>query len=128
MTDKLKASERVEKKFVYIFALTKECRKALTAKFKREHNGLPFDSLESVMRREVESWFTIRDRHIELNHDESKVGKPGELFITYLGSTKEMRFKIHIKGLFTLAGSSSKSPAYLKSLNLNIDKREFNKK
>ena len=128
MTDKLKSSERVEKKFVYIVALTKECRKALTAKFKREHNGLPFDSLESVMRREVESWFTIRDRHIELNHDKSKVGKPGELFITYLGSTKEMRFKIHIKGLFTLAGSSSKSPAYLKSLNLNIDKREFNKK
>ena len=128
MTDKLKASERVEKKFVYIFALTKECRKALTAKFKREHNGLPFDSIEPVMRKEVESWFIIRDRHIELNHDESKVGKPGELFITYLGSTKETCFKIHINGLFQLAGSSSKSPSYIKSLNLNVDRREFNKK
>lgn len=128
MTDKLKSSERVEKTFVYISALTKECRKALTTKFEREHKGLPFDSLESVMRREVESWFNVRDRNIELNHDESMVGKPGELFVTYLGSTKETCFKIHINGLFTLAGSSSKSPSYLKRLNLSVDKREFNKK
>ncbi len=128
MTDKLKGSERVEKKFVYIVALTKECRKALTVKFKLEYKGLPFDSIESVMRREIESWFTIRDRHIKLVHEESKVGKPGELFITYLGSTKETCFKIHIHCSFTLAGSSSKSPSYLKSLNLNVDKREFNKK
>jgi hypothetical protein len=128
LTDKLKGSERLEKKFAYIFALTKECRKALIAKFNREYKGLPFDSIDSVMRREVESWFTIRDRHIELNHDESMVGKPGKLFVTYLGSTKETCFKIHINSLFTLADSSSKSPSYLKSLNLTVDKREFNKK
>ena len=128
MTDKLKGYERVEKAFVYIFALTKECRKALTAKFEHEHKGLPFKSIESVMRREVESWFSNRDRNIELNHDESVIGKPGELFVTYLGSTKEMCFKIHMNGLFTLAGSSIASPTYLKSLNLSVDKREFNKK
>lgn len=128
MTDKLKGSERVEKKFVYIFALTKECRKALTVKFKLEYKGLPFDSIESVMRREIESWFTMRDRHIKLVHDESKVGKPGELFITYVGSTKETSFKIHFNSSFTLTGSSSKSPVYFKSLKVNINKKEFNKK
>jgi hypothetical protein len=97
----------------------------LTTKFEREYKGLPFDSIEPVIRKEVDSWFSIRDRYIELNHDESVVGKPGELHVTYLGSTKETRFKIHINSLFTLAGSSSKSPSYFKSLNLRVDKREF---
>jgi hypothetical protein len=113
---------------VYIGALIKECRKSLTTKLEREYKGLPFDSIEPVIRKEVVSWFGFRDRNIELNHDESEVGKLGELHVTYLGSTKETRFKIHINSLFTLAGSSSKSLSYLKSLNLSVDKREFNKK
>ena len=128
MTDKLKGPERVEKTFVYIGGLTKECRKSLTSKFEREYKGLPFDAIEPVIRKEVDDWFSIRDRNIEVHHDESVVGKPGELFITYLGSTKEMCFKIHITSLFTVAGSSSNSPTYLKSLNLSVDKREFEEK
>jgi hypothetical protein len=128
LTDKLKGSERVEKTFGYISALTKECRKALTTTFERDHKGLPFDAIDSVLRRDVEAWFTNRDRNIELNHEESKVGKPGELLVTYGGSTKETCFKIHINGSFTVAGASRKSPAYLKSWNLSVDKREFTKK
>ena len=125
MTDKLKGSEYVEKTFVYLTALTKECRKALTTKFECEHKGLAFDSLNLVIRGDIESWFASRDRNIELNYGESLVSRLGELFITYLGSTKDTRFTIHIKAVFTLAGSSNTSPSYLKSLNLSVDKREF---
>lgn len=128
MTDKLKSSERLKKKFVYLVALTKECRKTLKTKFEHEHKGLPFDSIESVMRSEVETWFTLRDKNIKLSHDQSSIGKPGELFLTYRGSTKETYFKIHINALFTLVGSSSKSPSYFKSLILRVEKREFKKK
>jgi len=128
VTDKLKRSERIKKKLVYISSLTKECRKFLTTKFEREYKGLPFDSIEPIIRKEIDSWFSFRDSNIVLNHDESVVSKPGELHVTYLGSTKETGFAIHINSTFTLAGSSVKSPAYIKSLNLSVDKRESEKK
>lgn len=128
MTDKLKVAKRVEKAFVYISGLTKECRKFLTTTFERDYKGLPFDAVEPTIRKEVDSWFSIRDRHIEVHHDASVLGKRGELFITYLGSTKEMGFKMHITSVFTVAGSSRKSPTYLKSLNLSVNKKDFEKK
>ena len=127
MTDKLTGSDLVEKTFVYVASLTKECRKALTAKFEREHRGIPFDSVEAVMRREVESWFTARDRKIKLNHAQSATGKPGEISVVFLGETKDAHFKININGFFTLVDSSAKSSAYLRSLPLGVDKRDFRK-
>lgn len=127
MTDKLTGSELVEKTFVYITTLTRECRKALTMKFEREHKGIPFDSVEVVMRREVESWFAMRDRNVKLSYIKSMSGRFGEIFFIYSGATKDAHFKIYIDSLFTLVGSSSKASAYLKSLNLRIDKRDFTK-
>ena len=125
MTDKLSGSELVEKTFVYLTALTRECRKVLTMKFEREHKGIPFDSIEAVMRREVESWFTMRDRNVKLSYTKSMTGRPGEILVIYSGATKDARFKIHLSGLFTLVGSSSEASSYLKSLNLHVDKRDF---
>ena len=125
MTDKLTGSELVEKTFVYITGLARECRKALTMKFEREYKGMPFDSVEAVMRRELESWFTMRDRNVKLSYTKSVIGKPGEILFIYSGATKDAHFKIHINGLFTLVGSSSKASSYLRSLNLHIDKRDF---
>ena len=127
MTDKLAGSVLVERAFVYITALARECRKALTMKFEREHRGIPFDSIEAVMRREVESWFAMRDRNVKLNYTQSTTGKSGEILVIYSGATKDARFKIQINGLFTLVDSSSKASSYLKSLNLNVDKRDFMK-
>ena len=127
MTDKLSGSELVEKTFFYISALTKECRKALTIKFESEHKGISFDSIEAIMRREIESWFTLRDRNVKLSFTDTMLGKPGELIVTYSGSTKDAHFKIHINSLFTLVGSSVKVLSYLKSLNIKVDKREFTK-
>ncbi len=125
VTDKPTGAERVEKTFLYIQALTKESRKALTTKFEQEHKGLPFDAIDAVLRTEVEAWFTNRDRNIVLHHEESRVGRPGEIRMTYGGSTQDACFKMHINGAFVLAGSLKRSPAYLKRLSLSVDKREF---
>ena len=127
MTDKLTGSDLVEKAFVYIASLSRECRKALTMKFERGHRGIPFDSVEAVMRREVESWFTARDRNLKLSYVQSVTGKSGEISAIFLGAAKDAHFKIHVDGFFTLVGSSSKAPSYLKSLNLSVDKRDFKK-
>lgn len=123
MTDKLSNSELVEKTFVFISTLTRECRKALTAKFEHEHKGIALDSVEAVLKKEVEAWFAARDRNVKLAFANTVIGKPGDVRITYTGATKDARFKIHVDSLFTIVEPSQK--AYLKSLNLNIDKREF---
>jgi hypothetical protein len=127
LTDKLSGRELVEKTFLYSTNLTKECRKALTLKFEREHKGMLFDSIETVMRKDFESWFAMRDKNITIKHENSLKGKPGEVLMTYTGATKDVTFKIHIDGIFTLKDSSNNSPSYLKNLNIYVDKRDFSR-
>jgi hypothetical protein len=117
----------VEKTFVYMTSLTRECRKALTDKFERTYKGMAFDAVEPTMRKEIESWFTERERNIVVKHEKSNTGRPGEVLLTYSGSTKDAHFKFYIDGLFTLAGSSANSPSYLKTMNMRVDKRDFTK-
>ena len=125
LTDKLSGPELVEKTFVYMGALVKECRKAVTLKFEREHKGILFETAEDILSKEVESWFSARDKNIKLNRTESKTGKIGEILITFSGTAKDARFKLYVNALFTLAGSSNKAASYLKNLNVNVDKRDF---
>lgn len=127
MTDAPSGRELVEKTFVYMTTLTKECRKALTAQFEQTHKGMPFDSIEPTMRNEIESWFTQRDKNIKITHEKSGVGKPGEILILYTGTAKDAHFKFQVDALFTLAGSGSSAPSYLKAVNVLIDKRDFTK-
>lgn len=125
MTDKLTGSELVERTFVYLGGLVRECRKAVTVKFELQHKGIPFDSAENILIKEVESWFNSREKNIKLNHVGSKLGKPGEILVTFSGANKDAYFKIYVSGLFTVAGSSKQSASYLKNLSLSIDKRDF---
>ena len=127
MTDAPSGRQLVEKTFVYMTNLSRECRKALTSKFEQEHKGVPFESVEATMRKEVEAWFAERDKNINVKHEKSDKGRPGEILMTYSGASKDAHFKFRVDAQFTLTGSSEKSPAYLKALNVNVDKRDFTK-
>jgi lysine/ornithine N-monooxygenase len=127
MTDTPSGRELVEKTFVYMTTLTKECRKAVVTRFEQQHKGLSFDVVESILRKEIESWFTERDRNVRVHHEKSNMGRPGEIMITYSGSTRDARFKFHVDSLFTLTGAAPNSPSYLKSMNVYVDKRDFEK-
>jgi lysine/ornithine N-monooxygenase len=127
LTDAPTGRELVEKAFVYMTTLSRECRKALTSKFQQEHKGITFESIEPIMRKELESWFTERDRNLTLKHEKSEKGRPGEILITYSGMSKDAHFKFHVDAQFTITGSSNEAPAYLKSINVNVDKRDFTK-
>lgn len=107
--------------------LSKECRKGLTNKFEQEDRGLPFGSVEPTLRKEVEAWFAGRDRNITVRHEGSSRGRPGEILLTYSGANKDAHFKFKIDAQFTLAGPGDNAPAYLKALNVNVDKRDFTK-
>jgi hypothetical protein len=125
LTDVKSGPELVEKAFVYMTNLSKECRKALTAKFGQEYRGAPFDSIEATMRKELESWFTERDKNITIKHEKSGTGKPGEIMISYTGANKDAHFKFQVDGVFAIAGGSPNSPAYVRNINFNVDKRDF---
>ncbi|MGP8068672.1 MAG: hypothetical protein ACLP5V_02145 [Candidatus Bathyarchaeia archaeon] len=127
MTDSPSGRQLVEKTFVYMTNLSRECRKAITSKFEQEHKGVPFESVEPTMRQEVEAWFAGRDKNINVKHEKSDKGRLGEILMTYAGTSKDAHFKFQVDAQFTLAGSSEKAPAYLKALNVNVDKRDFTK-
>ena len=127
LTDAPSGRQLVEKTFVYMTNLSKECRKALTSKFEQEHKGVPFESVEPTMRKDIETWFAERDKNTNVKHEKTDKGRPGEILITYGGTSKDAHFKFQIDAQFTLAGSSEKAPAYLKALNVNVDKRDFTK-
>jgi hypothetical protein len=117
----------VEKTFVYMTTLSRECRKGLTGKFEHEHRGIPFETAEPTMRKEIEAWFAGRDRNITVKHDRTDQGRPGEILLTYSGASKDAHFKFRVDAQFTLAGSSTNAPAYIKAINVNVDKRDFTK-
>ena len=125
VTDAPSGRELVEKTFVYMTTLSKECRKGLTSKFEQEHKGIHFDAAEPTLRKEVEAWFAARDRNITVKHERTDQGKPGEVILTYAGSSKDAHFKFRDAAQFTTAGSSAQAPAYLKAINVNVDKRDF---
>jgi hypothetical protein len=127
MTDTPSGRELVEKAFVYMTTLTKECRKSVGTRFERQYKGLSFDVVESTLRKEIESWFTERDRNVMVHHEKSTVGRRGEIMMSYTGSSRDARFKFHVDSLFTLASAASNSPSYLKSMNVYVDKRDFTK-
>jgi hypothetical protein len=127
LTDAPSGRELVEKAFIYISNLARECRKTLAASLQQSHKGMPFDLVEPAMRKEIESWFAGRDRNITIKHENSSKGRLGELSLTYSGSTKDAHFKFHVNALFTLTGPAENAPAYLKAINVNVDKRDFTK-
>lgn len=43
----------------------------------------------------------------------------------YSGANKDAHFKFHVDGQFTITGSEPNSPAYLRNINVAVDKREF---
>jgi hypothetical protein len=125
VTDIKSAPELVDKAFVYMTNLSRECRKAITAKFGAEYRGISFDKVEPSMRKEIESWFAERDRNITIKHERSSPGKPGELMMTYSGANKDAHFKFHVDGQFVITGAGADAASYIKNINVTVDKREF---
>jgi len=127
MTDTPTGRELVEKTFTYVATLGKECRKSVSTVFGQKYKGLSFNEVPATLRKEVESWFMERDKNLRITHEKTSSGRMGEVILAYSGSSKDARFKFQINGTFTLNGSSSDAPSYLKNLNVYVDKRDFSK-
>ena len=125
MTDAPNRKEDVQRILDYAESVAKEARRALTAEFSQQHKGIPFSKAPQVLQESLLAWFTKRDKNLKLVPEQSNSSKLGELRAVFVGESKRVRFKLHADAVFTLAGTAAESAAYLKELNVSVDKRAF---
>jgi hypothetical protein len=125
MTDAPNRKEDVQRILDYAEAVAKESRKALTVEFNQQHKGIPFTKASQVLQDSLLAWFDKRDKNLKVTYEQTNSAKPGEIRAVFIGESKRVRFKIHADAVFSLAGGTAESPAYLKELNVTIDRRAF---
>ena len=125
MTDAETGKELVARTYGYIENVSKESRKALTAEFNQNHKGIPFNSVPEILKKNTIDWFLRRDKTLKLSHENTSLGKLGEVRMIFQGETKRVRFKVHLNAFFTVSGQSEGSPSFLRDINFTVDPREF---
>ena len=125
LTDPSSGKEAVQKTFVYVDSVGKECRKALTVDFNQSHKGARFDTVSPILRQSVLDWFARRDKNLKLVHESTDDAKLGEVRMLFQGEAKRVRFKIRFDASFTITGQSRDSQCFLKTVNVSVDPRDF---
>lgn len=125
MTDALTTKELVEKMYMYVDRLTKECRKDIMDDLTKERPANAND-LARVVSNAMLEWFGRRDRYIRIMFDPRMVRdtpEPG-IMMTFTGENKDTTFKFTLHITYYMAGSV----CYTKNININVDKRDFKKR
>jgi hypothetical protein len=125
MTDALNRKADVQRILDYAESVAKESRKALTAEFNQQHKGMPFNQASKKLQDSLLSWFVKRDKNLVITYERTNSSKPGEVRAVFVGETKKVRFKLHVDAVFSVAGEGFEAPAYLKELNVTVDRRAF---
>src|SRR5689334_15405677 len=122
MTDKLAGKDDTQRLLGYVESVAKESRKALTLEFNEKHKGIPFNTTAQVLRNSLIAWFGRRDKNLKIRAESATDAKLGEVRAVFAGETKNVRFRVRADATFSLSGGSVDSAAYLKELNVSIDR------
>lgn len=125
MTDQLTARQLVEKTYLYLDRLTKECRRDIMDDLSKERPANA-NELARVVSNAMLEWFGRRDRYIRIMFDPRLVRdtpEPG-IMMTFTGENKDTAFKFTSHITYYTAGSV----CYTKNISINVDKRDFNKR
>ena len=125
MTDQLTAKHLVEKTYLYLDRLTKECRRDIMDDLSKERPANA-NELARVVSNAMLEWFGRRDRYIRIMFDPRMVRdtpEPG-IMMTFTGENKDTAFKFTSHITYYMAGNV----CYTKNISINVDKRDFNKR
>ena len=125
MTDAPTAKALVEKTYVYVDKLTKECRKDIMGDLSKLR-PVNVNELARAVSNAMLDWFERRDRYIHIMFDPRMVRdtpEPG-IMMTFSGENKGTTFKFTSHITYYMAGNV----CYTKNININVDKRDFNKR
>lgn len=125
MTDALTAKELVEKTYLYLDKLTKECRKDIMGDLSKERPANA-NELARVVSNAMLEWFGRRDRYIRIMFDPRTIRdtpEPG-IMMTFTGENKDVAFTFAAHVIYYIAGNV----CYTKNISINVDKRDFAKR
>lgn len=125
MTDILSAKELVEKAYLYVDRLTKECRKDVMDDLSKARPANANELARTVSNAILE-WFNRRDRYIRIMFDPRTVkdtSEPG-ILMPFTGESKDAAFKFSSHITYYIAGNV----CYVKNLGIDVDKRDFKRR
>ena len=125
LTDQLKVKQLVEKTYLYLDRLTKECRRDIMEDLSKERPANANELARAVSNAMLE-WFGRRDKYIRIMFDPRLVRdtpEPG-IMMTFTGENKDVAFKFTSHTTYYMAGNV----CYTKNISINVDKRDFNKR
>lgn len=122
MTDPLTSKELVEKSFLYVDRLVKECRKDVMSNLSKER-PTNANELGRIIANAILEWFGRRDRHLRIMFDPRAVRDTTELGMqmSFNGESKDASFKIHSHFTYYTVGDV----CYVKNVSISADKRDF---
>jgi hypothetical protein len=125
LTDQLTVKQLVEKTYLYLDRLTKECRRDIMEDLSKERPANANELARAVSNAMLE-WFGRRDKYIRIMFDPRLVRdtpEPG-IMMTFTGENKDVAFKFTSHITYYMAGNV----CYTKNISINVDKRDFNKR
>ncbi len=128
MTDPQSAKELVEKAYIYIDRLTKECKKSLMPKFISEKRTGSIDELIQYSAHEVEAWFWARDRGLGLkaNSALAKKGPRGDFHVILSGKNKDAKFELNFD-VDTVPNATTPDAYLIRNFNISAEKSKFSR-
>jgi endo-beta-N-acetylglucosaminidase D len=126
LTDPLSAKELVEKTYLYVDRVAKECKKTLLTKITTEKKALSKNELSSFVGSEIEKWFAQRDKSLNIKWDRSSfVLDPKNRFhLVFRGANKDAKFELSCDGE-VFADPFNPERVFIKSLDLKAERTKF---
>ncbi|MEM0121362.1 MAG: hypothetical protein QW514_03670 [Thermoprotei archaeon] len=129
MTDPLSAKELVEKTYLYVDRVVKECRKNLLPQILSQKKTLDEVEIGPYLGRTLEEWFNKRDRllNIKWQKQSVKLGSKNDVHLKFEGRNKDAVFTVNCDAelLPIMDPTTGAKKYYLKNVNIVAERSNF---
>lgn len=129
MTDPLSAKELVERSYLYVDRVLKECKKNHIPAILAQKEQLDENKLGDYLGTSLEEWFGKRDRllNIRWQRQPIKVGPKNDIHLVFSGKSKDAKFTLSCDAeVFPVTDKlTGKRKFYIKSANLSTERSRF---
>lgn len=129
MTDPLSAKELVEKAYLYVDRVVKECRKTLVQQILAQKKPLSQNEIGPYLGRTIEEWFAKRDRLLNVKWDPKSVrlGIKNDVHMVFNGRNRDAVFTINCDAEYVQVEdpNTGQKRLYLKAVNITAERSNF---
>jgi len=129
MTDPLSAKELVEKTYLYVDRVVKECRKGFIPQILAQKKPLTQSEMGPYLGKTLEDWFTKRDKllNIKWQPQSVRLGSKNDIHLIFSGKNKDAAFTLSCDAEYLPVEDpqTGEKRFYLKSIMLNAERSNF---